>query len=390
MPNRTHASHFRHARGFSLVEILVGVAIGIVGMLVIFRTVAVWDTHTRTTISGSDAQGAGNLAMFNVERDIKQGGLGFTGIGPVAAAPPAALGCNVAATDALNGPFTFNLVPVQIVLKPGAPDEIRVLYGNSSFFVSEEKFTASTNASKKLERRNGFKQGDLAIAADAAGCALLQVTDDTDPDGKTILHAAGAARFNAAGGPAFASGLGTIYSLGPAPSRNSWKVDVDRARLTSTDLFVGPAALEVAQGVVSMKALYGMDTNADRVVDKWTNVSPATPAQWGQVLSIKVGLLVRSRQFERTADQSASGVPQPVTPTAPIWSGTADAAAAGVVSKFEMTNIDGKLDSYGANDPNPNNWRYYRYRVYEKVIPLRNVIWGTSPGSTTIVGGSKP
>ena len=27
-------------------------------------------------------------------------------------------------------------------------------------------------------------------------------------------------------------------------------------------------------------------------------------------------------------------------------------------------------------DAVPNNWRFYRYRVYERVIPLRNVLWG--------------
>jgi type IV pilus assembly protein PilW len=24
-----------------------------------------------------------------------------------------------------------------------------------------------------------------------------------------------------------------------------------------------------------------------------------------------------------------------------------------------------------------NNWRHYRYRVYETVIPLRNMLWGS-------------
>jgi type IV pilus assembly protein PilW len=41
--------------------------------------------------------------------------------------------------------------------------------------------------------------------------------------------------------------------------------------------------------------------------------------------------------------------------------------------------VDGTSDSYGATDAVPNNWRFYRYRVYEKVIPLRNMIWGTAP-----------
>ena len=41
-----------------------------------------------------------------------------------------------------------------------------------------------------------------------------------------------------------------------------------------------------------------------------------------------------------------------------------------------MTNVDGTPDSFGDADADPNNWRYYRYRVYERVIPLRNMLWG--------------
>ncbi len=44
-----------------------------------------------------------------------------------------------------------------------------------------------------------------------------------------------------------------------------------------------------------------------------------------------------------------------------------------------MTNVDGTPDAFGAANPDPNNWRYYRYRVYERVIPLRNMIWGKCP-----------
>ena len=33
------------------------------------------------------------------------------------------------------------------------------------------------------------------------------------------------------------------------------------------------------------------------------------------------------------------------------------------------------------------DWHNYRYRVYEKEILLRNVMWGTSPGSLNIIGG---
>ena len=388
---RTSRAQRRNARGFSLVEILVGVAIGVVGMLVIFKTIATWDTHTRSTSAGGDAQSAGSVAMFNFERDVKQAGMGFMSPA-VPTAPPNGLGCAVTGINTLTGlNLAFTMVPVQIVVTPGQPDAINVLYGNSPFFVSEERFTASTGTSKTLDRRNGFKPGDLAVAAAGANCNLLQVTDDTNADGKTIAHgdavsfpnfyatppAPAVARYNSAALPVLAA-VGTIYSLGPTPRRNAWAVDTARGNLTSTELFSGTPAFVVGEGVVNIKALYGLDTNADRIVDTWTNVTPTTPALWTQVLSVRVAMLVRSRQFERTADQSASGVPTGVTPNAPTWSG--DSVLPAVAnSGFVMTNVDGTPDSFGPNDPNPLNWRYYRYRIYEKEIPLRNVIWGMAP-----------
>ena len=42
-----------------------------------------------------------------------------------------------------------------------------------------------------------------------------------------------------------------------------------------------------------------------------------------------------------------------------------------------MTNVDGTADTLGDPTADPNNWRYYRYRVYERVFPLRNMMWGT-------------
>ena len=43
-----------------------------------------------------------------------------------------------------------------------------------------------------------------------------------------------------------------------------------------------------------------------------------------------------------------------MTPAAPAWTGGA----------FTMTNpADG------------TDWRFYRYRVYETIVPLRNMIW---------------
>jgi type IV pilus assembly protein PilW len=304
---------------------------------------------------------------------------------------PGALGCAVSGVDTQTGrALAFDLAPVRIGVTVGQPDTITVLYGNSPYFVSEEKYTATTGTTKTLDRRNGFRMGDVAIAGAGATCNLLQVTDDTNSDGKTIVHAdsvsylnsyaippaPAVARYNSAGLPVLV-GAGTIYSLGPNPRLDTWAINA-AGNLTNTEQFTGAPAFVVGEGVVNIKALYGLDLVGNRTANSWTNIAPTTAAGWAQVMSVRVAMLVRSRQFERSADQSASGVPTGVTPNPPTWSGAAILPPI-PNSNFVMTNTNGSPDSFGLNDPDPLNWRYYRYRVYEKEIPLRNVIWGTTP-----------
>src|SRR6186713_951343 len=133
MAARIATSPRRRALGLSLVEILVGVAIGLIGIVAIFQAVAVWSKHTSTTSAGGDAQVAGTLALFGIERDLKQAGHGF------AKAATSVLGCDVAFAD--NAParaFNFGLRPVDIAASAsGAPDTITILYGDSSFYGAE-------------------------------------------------------------------------------------------------------------------------------------------------------------------------------------------------------------------------------------------------------------
>lgn len=392
---RLHASSRRRpSRGLSLIEILVGVAIGLIGIVAIFQAVAVWTKHTQSTSSGGDAQVAGTLALFNIERDLKQAGHGF------GKASTPVMGCLVSVTDTgppARAPFTFGLRPVEITVgaPAGAPDQINVLYGDSSFYVDESILTGSTAISKTLQRRSGFKIGDLAVvavnpgaSAATASCQLVEITDDLSPDGVTLGHtdiayssyyrAASAAqvtpRFN---NPASAplGTTGTMYNLGPQPILNTWSIQGNRVLRRSEGLQIqATAPMDVAEGVINLKAEYGYDTNANGQIDdapgnlEWLAALPAG-ADWRRVLAIRVAVLVRSRQFERSGDPAAS-VPGVVTATNPYYFDDP------VNHKFLMTNVDGSLPAT-ATVGDPNNWRHYRYRVYERVIPLRNLLWGT-------------
>jgi type IV pilus assembly protein PilW len=384
----------RRSRGLSLVELLVGVAIGLIGLVAIFQAVATWTKHSQTTSSGSDAQVAGTLALFSIERDLKQAGHGFgRAVTPV-------MGCNVAVTDLSPArAFNFGLRPVEIAASAGgAPDRISVLYGDSSFYGEESAFINSTTTTKTLNRRGGFKRGDIVVAAFSGGasaasatCELLEINDDSNPDLVTVGHtgvayasfyaASGASnatpRFNSASSSPVAGG--TLYDLGPQPIRNTWEIVNNRA-LVKTDLIGAQGgslvAQEVAEGVVNLKAEYGYDSdnNGQIAAAEWMATLPPSP-DWKRLLAVRVAVLVRSRQFEHAVDTGASG-PLAPTPTAANPKYFADTPPA---KTFLMTNLDGSADSFGDTDAVPNNWRFYRYRVYERVIPLRNMLWGNYP-----------
>ena len=373
LPNRRFA-------GFSLIELLVGIAISLIGILVMFRMVSLWDLHSRTTVSGSDAQTAGTLAVFGLERDIKPAGMGFG-----SAAMPA-MGCIVQANDSVSGgPFNFPLVPVSITVGAGGtPDQISVLYGDSSFYVSEEPLQGATAVTKTLRRRGGFRPGDLAVVAGnpvagvaaSANCALVEITGDLNVDNKTVDHTPAPAnylnfysaamqpvRYNAAGGVGAGFVAGSMYSLGPIPQLAVWQIWGGKTLRRTERIHSDTPAFDVAENVINLKAQYGVDADGNgRITDapnEWTTVAPV---DWTRVLAIRVAVLVRSKQFERSPDGDPAAPPVGVTTNAPTWAG-------GI---FAMTNVDGTIGP----TPDPNNWRFYRYRVYEKVIPLRNMIWG--------------
>lgn len=346
------------ASGFSLIELLVGITIALIGIVIMFQVMENSENRKRTTAAGSDAQIAGSIAMHNLERDVRLGGNGF--------GSSTAVGCTVNAYDTVRGSaFTFPMVPVQIIDgAAGAPDQIIVLYGNAATAATAYNFNESTATSKKMastSSRGGLRRGDIVFVT-GTSCGLIEITDNTHIDQLTINHAAGAytnalneaatARFNAPGG--FTIPSGQLFSLGEntLPRRNIWQIANGRT-LTVTDDLHFTGAMEVGEGIVNLQAEYGLDTDGDFQADTW---QAADPAPWTQAIAIRVALLARSQQYEKAS----------VTTTPPTW-------AAGA---FVMTNLDGSADS---NPDDPNDWRHYRYRVYQTTIPLRNMIWGTTP-----------
>ena len=370
--------------GFTLTEILVAMIIALIGIVMMFQIMENTETRKRTTGAGSDAQVAGAIAIYSIERDLRGAGNGFG-----YAANPAlnALGCTVNAYDAVVGaPFTFPLLPVLIEEVADAPDTVTVFYGNADVMAQSLDYVASTATSKKLTYggRGGIVPGDLMLSVSGGTCDLFEVSDNTAADAVTIDHTSGAyprhyparpvntvndadyeyesgaaptgqptARYNAPTGTPGASS-GVLFNLGrrDLPRRNVWQVV--GTNLTVRDSLHNGTALAIGDGIVDMQAEYGLSTTTPPT---W---QASAPANWSQVVAVRVVLLARSQQYEK----------ENVTTVAPTWTNLNDAAAP---YSFTMTNVDGTPDS---TPDSPNNWRRYRYRVYETVIPIRNTIWG--------------
>src|SRR3989338_7895818 len=67
----------RHHTGFSLVEIMVGMVIGLLSTIIVMQVFATFEGQKRTTTGGSDAQTNGGVGLYTIERDIRMAGYGF-------------------------------------------------------------------------------------------------------------------------------------------------------------------------------------------------------------------------------------------------------------------------------------------------------------------------
>jgi type IV pilus assembly protein PilW len=355
-------------RGLTLVELMVGMVVGLIGMIVVFQTFAVAEGYKRTTTSGANAQQNGSIALFYLERDLRMAGYGIN--------EPSLLGCKVLAYDA--GPpvreFSFSMVPV--IIGDGAadaPDTLTILAGSSSLLpepVALIQTMVAPTSQFRTSTRFGFLPGDLVIAAEAGkDCSLAQVTALPTGAGQSdlIVHDSGSYT-DPDGGAAVAhynkpTGLGVTYSafdytaqsggllfdIGSNPELSVYAVA--NSRLVQTPLLQGTAATALAENIVQLQAQYGKDlAGDDGIVDRWEATMPASPtaADWGRVLAVRLAIVARSGLREKPS--AATGACE-TTVAAPTWAG-------------------GTLD-LSADD----NWQCYRYRVFETTVALRNQIW---------------
>src|SRR3989338_591519 len=196
MPSHQLNRHYN--TGFSLVEIMVGMVIGLISTIIVMQVFATFEGQKRTTTGGSDAQTNGGVGLYTIERDMRMAGYGFAD----------ATGCALASS--FNGTALAPLVLAPVTIADGAgglPDSITMLSSNkSSWSVPIRVISNHAQAATQFNTNAtfGLAQGDLLIAYEATtppNCTLFQV-DNANPVLNPIVHTAGSWNGNSAVFPA--------------------------------------------------------------------------------------------------------------------------------------------------------------------------------------------
>ncbi len=385
---KTHQNPANQA-GFSLIDMMVGTIIGLLTILAIMYSFKAFEGQKRTTDSLSGAQSDGLMAIATLDNSIRQAGVGLFTNG--------SLLCS-SVNVYYNGSVVANglqMMPVAIMDggAGGASDSIQTmtsqsLLGAASSSIVQPMPTPSSVLKVAASSNTGINVGGLVLVGDPTApgtpCTVMGVTG-THPtaNGINILHASGTSKWNPPNLATAFTNVGpfsTNAQVVPLGSFSRTAYQPLCNTLTATDLNIGLAAAAmcagstftntnpVAANVVNIQAQYGV-IPASMVggISCWVNATGAgtnacdgsdwvnpTAANIKRIEAIHVAVTVMSPQIEK-----------------PNSTGTCTATASTAAANYPVSWVGGPaIDLTGLP-----NWKCYRYKVFQTIIPIRNAIW---------------
>lgn len=364
-------------KGVSLIETMVGIALGILVTLVITQVWGLFENQKQRSISGTTAQSSGLLALTGLEQDIRSAGAGLNS--------SAAFHCVNTYSYFVSGSTVvspipayagaMSMVPVQITdggNDINNSDTLTVKRGSDylgAVAATITKTMPSSSSEINVSSTTGFSDDDIVLAVDSSSgnCTVMQITNVQTAALKLQHNPGGSVSYNAKipfqksnNWPAYPSDT-KMLKIG---SLLSHVYTVNNNQLSMTELTdpLTPASLQLASGIVSLQAQYGVANTGSQNVSDWITASAATG--WNvlnadKVLRIKA---IRLIIVARSSKMEAANVSFPCALSATV-----------------VANANGPC---GWSDSEPlinlsadKNWQRYRYRIYQSIIPIRNMIW---------------
>lgn len=359
----------RNVRGFTLVELMVALALGLVTALATLEMLSTYLASERNLTARNDAQVNAALGLAALQRELRMAGAGLT--------TPLGRLCASGVNLHFNGTLADGsaLHGLRIVDGGAGHDRLDVLRSQSDsagapLTILQEMASAADAIT--VDSRFGLNAGDLLLAGSADGlktCTLTQLTSAPEADGNSWrLPRSSSSAFNpVAPAASFANPMAygpqdVVVNLGP---QGPWRFDIACSDLAapsssnSCDL-VGypvfdipdPLNIESVQSYASqvhdLQAQYGIAPVGSATVTDWVDASgiweSPSVIDERRIRAVRVALVTRDTE------------PGPADTTTQI---------------VYWTNADGsrRLRTLSADAAR------YRYHVLTVVVPLVNVAW---------------
>jgi len=345
------------AAGFSLIELMVGMALGLLSVLIITQVMSLFEAQRRSTTGSADAQTNGGIALFSIARDVQLAG--YT----LLPATDSALECttltsNVAGITSLT-PLT---ITEGVAGANPASDSITIRYGSSQMAGAVTQIVADLGGGTRSVKSNlACQANDITLVSSGPNCALSTASAVSAPADTPITVTLANSFLALPTNNLTCLGTWTevTYAVNPATGNLERTVVLNGVSTTTPSVV----------GVVNLQAQYGISATANsNQVTQWVDASGGTwaaptVANRNRIKAIRVAVVARNSKIEPSAVSTAcAGAPAPTTAAAPTglcaWPGSVASPAPAI----DMS-------------PGNANWDRYRYRVFETIIPLRNVIW---------------
>ena len=414
-----------HQNGLSLIDLLIGLAIGLVGTLVITQTYLSQESVKRTSTAAGDAQQSGSFAIYALEREIQSAGAGLAHLDSIWGCPvkawrnntavipmPATLPSPPTVADGnvyINSFYTplhtalganpLRFAPVLIMngggnattnANSGASDSIIVMAGqHESNVIPLQSTAAPTSTSIALNNTIGVNQrvtgspapeGDLLAAVDldpshgVSDCRIVQAKDALPTTALTAPS-----RLNTVPNPLLLSG--STYTPASPQALNGYSSTVRIGNLGNAPRFV---AFAVGADSLTPNALLTFD-----ILQSSAQI-PVSLAD--NVMNIQA-------VYGISSDATSNPVTTWVSPTG-SWSietlmdgSTASASNLGRIRAIRIAIIT-RSAQLEKEDVSPSSWTVfpdlntsgnnisasgtqntkYRYRTYDITVPLRNML----------------
>jgi type IV pilus assembly protein PilW len=350
--------------GFTLIEVMIGLVIGLIAALVITQVFSTFEDKKRVTTGAADTQTNGTIGLYNIQREVQTAGYGLPILdGDPAPKNPAsinnsALLCTLPLlVDDDNNTATPVVDIFPIVINDGGTsgsDSIKVGYGTAEFGgISTQLTTSGNSVSGRLDVKSnlGCDRGSIVLYVDGPGScrsSRMVVTNNPAFDNQQLIINKTFFNINPADAAHMPqTGTSKVSCIGEFYEQVTFSVNNNQ--LTRTDR---NGAKDIISDIVSIQAQYGLAGLKSNQITKWVSTISA-PDTRNQIRAIRVAVVARSGKLEKNVVTTACN----------------SAANTGLCTWPDSPGSPAPILDLSATP----NWNYYRYRVYETIIPIRNL-----------------